>query len=122
MKKRIVVTVVLIVAVCVAVILLFLNADKDDITASNSAEKNSVTNSDIFLPKKESEEITYDKSLFTDVIFEKRNGVYEQTGIGVCKKSGEAEQPEYWVINQDGKNFQRSIFLLSVFFSKFRLK
>lgn len=46
--------------------------------------------------------IICDDGIFSDAVFEKKDGVYEQTGIGAYKKSKDLRHAEYWVIDQNG--------------------
>lgn len=46
--------------------------------------------------------------IFSDVVFEKNDGIYEQTGIGVYKKSRDLRQAECWVIDQNGNKLSEA--------------
>lgn len=48
------------------------------------------------------------EGIFTYVAFEKRNGVYEQTGIGAYNKNGDLRQADYWVIDQNGNKLSEA--------------
>lgn len=45
---------------------------------------------------------------FSEAVFEKREGIYEQTGIGIYRKSKDLRQAEYWVIDQNGNKLSEA--------------
>lgn len=52
--------------------------------------------------------IICDAGVFSDAVFEKREGVYEQTGIGIYKKSRDLRLAEYWVIDRNGNKLSEA--------------
>ncbi len=45
---------------------------------------------------------------FSEAVFEKREGIYEQTGIGIYKKGKDLRQAKYWVIDQNGNKLSEA--------------
>ncbi len=52
--------------------------------------------------------IICNEGVFSDAVFEKKEGIYEQTGIGIYKKSSDLRQAKYWVIDQNGNKLSQA--------------